>query len=52
MLIGQNLAMLASDWPLPDADCVGELVLPLALAHRHYVGPGGGDTGRVPANMY
>ena len=45
MLIGQNLTMKASDWLLPDADCVGQLVLALALVHRHDVGAGGGDTG-------
>ena len=41
----------ASDWSLPDADCVRDLVLPLALGHRHDVGARGGHTGCVPANI-
>ena len=44
-LIGQKLPIKASDWLLPDADCVWELVLALAFVHRHDIGAGGGDTG-------
>ena len=43
--------MKASDWLLPDADCVGGLVLPLALTNSHDVGASGGHTGGVPENI-
>ena len=43
--------MKASDWLLPDTDCVWGLVLPLALTNSHDVGASGGHTGGVPENI-